>query len=1435
MKSIVRIFFTMLAGLGALSCGDAPPLIADAGEEETADDETACETGSLDCVCYGNDTCDLNLTCAEGICVDERVPPNNPKCYTPCKTGAVLDGVYRSCSEDGLMDGCIDGAICINGSCVRKVLSAPVDDLGDGGVSDGGADTEECMSDSECPGFQTCIQFKCYSDCELDEECPDGKTCYLRVCRPTCDFDEATCPSKSYCDTADGETGNCMPMASAGGEQQQAEGSFLLSTDRLNLSNMKDSAAFTVINNGPMPLKFYVRKVKHTEFTDKGPVDDTEMPLFWTSAVHGDIDACEDGAQNEDGGAVNDDENVLVSVLIEGNGAKAILSFCNAANENLPMWNGIIEVGNDALGWQQIRMDYTSDPDGQWAGKIYYFANFGTDNLDGWLEDKNSESLASVGNALIWRWAAVRRGQITLDNFMAALQSTKTGSWSWATVEERCPEPMGACYPYSDYDGMESFSNDIYERPIPSGIAELPVSLNLRMDPDDDKRLIGRINSEETMHYAGDPAISFDMETATNGCAANIGGACLNYIANMSAEVVVGGRYLPDDSDTTCKLAEDFEPNEIPWLVPGFTRGVYEDAATGMSYRRECRDTLRPFDNKKLADLNASLAGSNPIPDGRSRIRRLEIIDGAMINQDKMMVIFKEVFADGADDEDANQLVAYGIMQLARQPTTLDYNDFDGSVQTEDREQDEGQLAVQCSESIVEKATGLSPLPEEWTPVPIDSIELGGLVWALVEGMDPSAGGTTTSDVGEAVHYLCHDTGLLDGGGDDDGLPGAEKVVCPEGSRVTFFAIPDTCRSQTEIAALPCQDDGTCGDTLGTWSAVWENDPSCSIRVSPFWRCTDPEVDYCDDDRTDLRDGKTFFAASANAPFLPIKNSIDNAFRYKTAFQNRQGTNLGFSPDVCVPNSNSVPYCYDPGEIEEIEDRVSCALDIFVNHRDRLGTEERDMLAQYLTINFSVEGTVIQKDGFEAFFSELLIMLGDEAYTTAFASRFDLAGIHTKSFEGELFETDGINLSGVAGQEMYSLYQAIQYYQMALDRFYTMLPLIRVSLEEQTTGSSSAGFITQETVTNYLDRLIRASTQKSRVWSEVSKRYQNFNRADLARLVIERAYTATYMESVLITRMMHKVTDVVRAADEAQILMIIDTALKRYKAELLDMRDIYKAISDDLNYFGYPPEYIPFPAMDPLDINAFEKLFRIAEQKAAIAKEKEYKALTETREFDTNTASFQSELVRIRNTYESQLTDLCGVFYDGDGNPLPAITKYAYLYDDLAMLGDPCGYVGAGDIHMAFIEIDLAANGVKAALQRRENRIAEIENEMTRVSEQCDEIVGTKDYMVTFFDDKITAETIIGTMDVISQSADRLLGAATTIAHLIKCSPPTFGTTPSLGDCPAAGIAIGTFSVLNGVTTAISIAAAGTRISQQLKMLKDEKSKAEFELTQQCD
>ena len=45
----------------------------------------------------------------------------------------------------------------------------------------------------------------------------------------------------------------------------------------------------------------------------------------------------------------------------------------------------------------------------------------------------------------------------------------------------------------------------------------------------------------------------------------------------------------------------------------------------------------------------------------------------------------------------------------------------------------------------------------------------------------------------------------------------------------------------------------------------------------------------------------------------------------------------------------------------------------------------------------------------------------------------------------------------------------------------------------------------QEMVSSYMDRLISASSQKSRAWSEIAKRYQTFNRPDLARLVVERA------------------------------------------------------------------------------------------------------------------------------------------------------------------------------------------------------------------------------------------------------------------------------------------------------------------------------------------
>ena len=54
------------------------------------------------------------------------------------------------------------------------------------------------------------------------------------------------------------------------------------------------------------------------------------------------------------------------------------------------------------------------------------------------------------------------------------------------------------------------------------------------------------------------------------------------------------------------------------------------------------------------------------------------------------------------------------------------------------------------------------------------------------------------------------------------------------------------------------------------------------------------------------------------------------------------------------------------------------------------------------------------------------------------------------SFEGSLFEPNGINLSGVAGYEMFTLYQAAQYYEMALNRFYSLLEYMWASISEPT-------------------------------------------------------------------------------------------------------------------------------------------------------------------------------------------------------------------------------------------------------------------------------------------------------------------------------------------------------------------------------------------------
>ena len=54
----------------------------------------------------------------------------------------------------------------------------------------------------------------------------------------------------------------------------------------------------------------------------------------------------------------------------------------------------------------------------------------------------------------------------------------------------------------------------------------------------------------------------------------------------------------------------------------------------------------------------------------------------------------------------------------------------------------------------------------------------------------------------QGVHYLCEDTGLIDGG--------ASRIACPGGSRVSFFAVDPATTTQATVDALACQRDVRC-------------------------------------------------------------------------------------------------------------------------------------------------------------------------------------------------------------------------------------------------------------------------------------------------------------------------------------------------------------------------------------------------------------------------------------------------------------------------------------------------------------------------------------------------------------------------------------------------------------------------------------------------
>src|SRR5690606_32619539 len=118
-----------------------------------------------------------------------------------------------------------------------------------------------------------------------------------------------------------------------------------------------------------------------------------------------------------------------------------------------------------------------------------------------------------------------------------------------------------------------------------------------------------------------------------------------------------------------------------------------------------CRPVEGGGTSAEEAELNALLSQANPVPDGLQRVRRLELVDGALIDGNKMMVIFKETLESfmGDEDESGVDFEVYGFMVLNRTAMNIANSEYAG-VDLENAapvKTSEASLTYQCSADFV--------------------------------------------------------------------------------------------------------------------------------------------------------------------------------------------------------------------------------------------------------------------------------------------------------------------------------------------------------------------------------------------------------------------------------------------------------------------------------------------------------------------------------------------------------------------------------------------------------------------------------------------------------------------------------------------------------------------------------------------------------------
>ena len=1366
---------------------------------------TGC-VGKEHCTCYGNGRCDAGLRCEESstkpsickscdaghtegcncekdsqcgsfVCENKRCVdpkkinqiPQKPKCYTPCQgdSQAVDGSGAQTChNEFKVREGCLPDQNCVEGSCILKTQEGKLK----------AGSYPFCANSGDCPDWQVCVVGRCYSTCTDDSTCSSGFKCHRFACRRVCNSTKNACSSDETCETKGSDEGVCVPKVSRYQPkpvQKSRPGGFRLYQNALSFSNHSTTGLLVIENKSALPASFEISRVSDSI--------KSKNPLYWLK-----FDTCKKvTADGKDCEAFHNKPSAAEPFKIPsiGAGKKFFVRVVNAAGQpkDKTVYQGVFLVKGRDMGEENFSVDYRATGDGQWLGKMVSFASFNARNIERMTPNSTSPP-RDFSNALLRRWVNYKQGDITWEQFQAVLRSVREDSWKLRKVQEDCKKLFSgagadaACYPYSSSKGYEILAYSQKEAPVPSGISELDFAIHVK---EKGNALEGRIATSKALHYPGNPKISIRF-------AKRPGSEKKQKILFLNSTILVGGRYTVG-SQESCP-ASQMEKVTIPWLLPDFFAGATKASQGLFREKYACRDAKFPMVSSKsipaavAKQFNLSSSAANPIPNGWRLRRKLELVDGVLIENRYIFALFRERFVSffrtsgqSGSTTLSKDFVHYGYLLLEKTSADLKPEDFVAGVAPAEptcRSQSNcqsGEICVSglckrksqlrqvaCAPEVVKKAIGTQISSHQslfsWTKP-----QLNQLLNLLLDGQEAKSAQKITQDQsGEFtytlngkkryVHYLCVDGKISFFNGGSTG-----QKECPVGSKVIFFDIEG--KNNASMKAESCQTIADqmstcykdCLKKTGADRASCESgcplQPTCFTRFQqlqgttgfrqevPF-QCASANAVFCDTNRKDLRKEKVFFQAPTSghrSNFNPLRIALTRAFRYRFQFTSRSGSTVGFSPSICQTNASATPYCYNPGKIEEIEQRVNCIQAIYTNKslRNKLYTTTKNKVYQFLEenfsyTNFSAGGSIQTRPGFESLNAELKIMLGDEAYTKAFASRYDLAGSRLTSFPGDKLEPNGLQLSGALGYEMHNLYLSTQYYQLVLERFFSQTSVLFQSFQE------SSPFIKGKAVSSYFQKLLLASTRKARSWGQIARRYHELNRPKLARHVVERAYATTYMEKMILSRLLQELKTITMGASSKELAQLeseINTSSLMYKSALFDMQESYQKLSLDMNFFGYPKGYIPFPALSSLSAargttNAFKEQLIFTKKKLSIAKEKEEVALVDKRSYDTDLASFQSELARVDKTYESQLIELCGAM-EVDNRIYPAIPKYAYLTPGTMRMGNPCGKLKTGSIYKAIASLEkikLQYDTTKISIS---NLLKQVDIEKKRVQQYC--------------------------------------------------------------------------------------------------------------------